>query len=214
MDISMRTEPSRIESRAAACGLSLATAGARARDAARFELAAVAACLPRLGPVLWLERNPSHVSPRQRVVATHGGVLFGHPALAMLGHCESVTAQIAVTTHGPREWLDFRDADADVQARLFLLPDTDYFAWDRMLEDCTKPSRPDRPRPWHAHEAFRRGALARLGRAWRAHLLTFHFERILFLSVLDARAPVRISPLGLELADGIARSKHAELCVR
>lgn len=184
-----------------------------ARGITRFDLPAIAACLPRLGPVLWLERHPPVIAPRRRIVDAHGIVLFGHPALAMLGRCDSVTAQFAVTAHGPREWLDFRDANATVQAKLFLLPDTDYFAWDRMLEGCARP--PPRPaQPWHAHAAFLRSALARLGRSWCAHLVTFRFERILFLSVLDARTPARVSPLGLELARAIADSERAELCLR
>jgi hypothetical protein len=195
----------------APCGLSPAPPDARTREATRFDLATIATCLPRLGPVLWLERHPLHALPTRPSFDTHDGVLFGHPALAMLGRCESVTARFAVTAHGPREWLDFRDANASVEARLFLLPDTDYFAWDRMLEGCARPPLPRRPQPWHAHAAFLRGALARIGRSWRAHLVTFRFERIQFLSLLDARTPARISPLGLELARPIADGERAEL---
>jgi len=177
-----------------------------------FDLAHLADALPKLGPVLWLERRAA-ASPGERVPPRRQGVvLLEHPALAALARCAGVVAHTAVTNMGPREWLCFRDTDGTAQAKLFLLPDTDYLAWDEMTAACRlEPTRVSAPQRWSAHAAFLRGAFARLGAPWRARVVAFELRRLPWLRTLGARSPLRVSLLGFELARAIARDEAAEL---
>jgi putative heme degradation protein len=189
--------------------------GARSRDAHRarapFDLARFAEWLPRLGAVLWLDRRERRGAAMRAAVGAHGVLLLDHPALGALAHCIAATAHTQVTPQGPREWLSFRDADGDAQAKLFLLPDTDYLAWDEMTAASDLAPATAEPLRWHAHTAFLRTAFARLGSNWRARLLTFDHRRLPWLHTLGAQPPLRISLLGLDLARAIARSEGAEL---
>ena len=176
-----------------------------------FDLARFARWLPRLGAVLWLERRERRATPTRAMLGSHGVLLLDHPALSVLGQCDVATAHTQVTPQGPREWLSFRDATGDARARLFLLPDTDYLAWDEMTaERSLAPATPEPPR-WQAHTAFLRHAFARLGTPWQARLLTFDYRRLPWLQTLAARPPLRISLLGLEIARTIAHGEGAEL---
>ncbi len=186
----------------------------RKRQAVRMappplNLSALAHSLARLGPVLWLERRAR--SPHPPCAPAHHGVHIEHPAVAGLVHCTHATAHTTVTPQGPREWLSFRDASGDVRAKLFLLPDTNYLAWDEMTEAaCLQPQREDAA-PWQAHLAFLRSTWARLGHAWGARVLSFQFRRLRWSHLLDAQPPLRLSLIGIELAVAIARSENAEL---
>jgi len=178
--------------------------------AGNFDLARLADALPKLGTVLWLERRSRRAAPLRASIGTNGVLLVDHPALGALARSNAVTAHTTVTSHGPREWLCFRDAAGDMQGKLFLLPDTDYLAWDEMAAAGRLDAEPT-PERWNAHGAFLRGALSRLGSGWRARLLTFELKRLPWLRTLGARPPLRISLLGLELARAIARAEGAEL---
>ncbi|HEY6942878.1 hypothetical protein [Dokdonella sp.] len=174
----------------------------------RLDLARLADALPKLGPVLWLERGPS--APEAAVSARAGDVvLLDHPALGVLARCTEVAIHEAVTPNGPREWLAFDDAGGQARAKLFLLPDSDFLAWDTMAARGCAPSR-TAPTRWSAHRAFLRNAFARLAGAWRARLLEFDQRRLPWLRTLDAHAPLRISLLGLEFARTIARDEGAQ----
>lgn len=187
------------------------SASAAPRHHAALDLTRLAEWLPRLGAVLWLERRERRGARPRALIGARGIVLLEHPSLAVLGRCAAIAAHTAVTPQGPREWLSFRDARDEVRAKLFLLPDTDYLAWDEMAAAThLAPSREDAP-GWHAHAAFLRGALARFGTAWRARVLRFDAGRLPWLRTLDAQPPLRLSLLGLELARAIARSEGAEL---
>jgi len=190
----------------------LSLSGNRSAPAPRasFELARIAEWLPRLGAVLWLERRARRRSALRATVGARGLLLLDHPALGALAECVSATAHTQVTPHGPREWLSFRDAGGEAQAKLFLLPDTDYLAWDEMTAASDLASTPAEPR-WHAHAAFLRGAIARIGSHWQARLFAFDHHRLPWLHVLGAHPPLRISLLGLELAREIVRGEGAEL---
>lgn len=184
---------------------------ARAASAVALDLPRLAEWLPRLGAVLWLEKAERRRETIRATLGARGVLLFEHPSLAVLAHGSTVAAHTAVTPHGPREWLSFRDAKDEVLAKLFLLPDTDYLAWDEMAAAAQlAPAREDAP-GWHAHTAFLRSALARFGNAWRARVLQFEAGRLPWLRTLGARPPLRLSLIGLELAGAIARSENAEL---
>jgi hypothetical protein len=180
-------------------------------ETAALDLPRLADALPKLGVVLWLERRAWRAAPPRAAIGAHGVLLFDHPALAVLGRCTNVAAHTAVTPQGPREWLCFRDGAGEALGKLFLLPDTDYLAWDEMAAASRLAPPSPVPQRWHAHGAFLRGALARLGGGWRARLLTFDVKRLPWLRTLGARPPLRISLLGLELARAIARAEGAEL---
>lgn len=178
-----------------------------------LNLPALAHSLARLGPVLWLERRvrTEADSPHRRRVPVSHGVRIGHPAVAGLAQCTNAMAHTAVAPQGPREWLSFRDASGDLRAKLFLLPDTNYLAWDEMTDAaCLQPQRVDAA-PWQAHAAFLRSAWARLGHAWGARVLSFQSRRLRWSHLLDAQPPLRLSLIGIELAVAIARSENAEL---
>jgi hypothetical protein len=82
------------------------------RDGTPFDLAAIAAWLPRLGAVLWLDRSGRrHHAETRATIGARGVLLLDHPALAVLARCTAATAHTQVTTHGPREWVSFRDAE-------------------------------------------------------------------------------------------------------
>jgi len=185
-------------------------ADAAANGPATFDLTRFADWLPRLGPVLWLDRSDRRSSTRAAIGA-QGLLLLDHAALATLTHCVVAAAHTQVTPHGPREWLAFRDANGELLARLFLLPDTDYLAWDEMTAACDLAPSTLAPMRWHAHTAFLHGALARLGERWQARLLEFEGRKLPWLRTLGAKPPLRISLLGLELARLIARAEGAEL---
>jgi hypothetical protein len=188
---------------------SVSTPSALAHTA--FDLARLADALPKLGSVLWLERRVQRASHERSSARAHGIVLLEHPSLGALSQCADTHAHHAVTPLGPREWLSFHDRAGDPLAKMFLLPDTDYLAWDEMTAACRLTPSSSPTSRWNAHGAFLRGALARLGHTWRARLLTFELRRLPWLRTLDARAPLRISLLGLELARAIARDEGAEL---
>lgn len=176
-----------------------------------FDLLRLVDELPRLGPVLWLERGERRPLPK-RSPATGGGVLLlEHSALAALAHSAAVTAHSAITPNGPREWLCFNDDAGATRAKLYLLPDTDYFAWDQMTAAGRLAPAIPTTQPWHAHGAFLRGALARLAGGWRARVLVFELRRMPWLRALAARPPLRISLFGFELARAIAGDEGAEL---
>lgn len=182
-----------------------------ASESVALDLPRLAEWLPRLGAVLWLERRERRNPSLRALIGARGIVLLEHPSLAVLGRCHAIAAHTAVTPQGPREWLSFRDAKGEVRAKLFLLPDTDYLAWDEMAAAARLAPASEEPPRWHAHAAFLRGALARLGSHWRARVLRFELGRLPWLRTLDARPPLRLSLLGVELARTIARSEGAEL---
>jgi hypothetical protein len=176
-----------------------------------FDLPCLADALSRLGTVLWLERRERRPAHARVTIGAGGLVLFDHPALGVLGRCNAVTAHTSITPRGPREWLCFRDNAGDAQGKLYLLPDTDYLAWDEMNATRRISPQPEPTPRWHAHGAFLRSAIARLGTGWRGRLLSFELKRFPWLRTLGAHASLRISLLGLELARAIARDENAEL---
>jgi hypothetical protein len=188
----------------------VAEAGASARVDG-FDLARLVDAMPRLGPVLWLERRERRLPPRRASARGCGVLLNEHPALAALAHSAAVSAHSAVTPNGPREWLCFQDGSGATRAKLYLLPDTDYLAWDQMTAAGRIAPPTPTAQPWHAHRAFLRGALARLGGGWLARVRVFELRRMPWMRTLSARPPLRISLFGYELARAIAGDEGAEL---
>lgn len=166
----------------------------------------------RLGPVLWLHRaDADRAFPRARSCA-NGVLLLDHPALAAFAGSAAVEAHSTITPHGPREWLEFVDVRGDRVARLYLLPDADYVAWDAMLGDCAIARiAAQTPPRWRAHAAFMRCALRRLHGSWCARAVRFPLMRLPCLHVLGLRAPLAMSDLGRQLVAAIANDERATL---
>ncbi|PWK88700.1 hypothetical protein C7456_105234 [Fulvimonas soli] len=173
-------------------------------DSARFNTSAtpwlpatprrLAEWLPQLGGVLYL---PGRQAPCDGLPGA-AGILVESVELAPLLRVRALRGSSAVTPEGPREWIDGADAHGRVQMRLYLLPDTDYCAWDACLggpaRTCGGPAAP-------AAEPFR---------AAGARLLRFTHRRLGGLGLIGTAAP-GLSGLGHRLAAGIARQEAVAL---
>ncbi|WP_440225027.1 hypothetical protein ACQQ2N_07225 [Dokdonella sp. MW10] len=182
----------------------------RDRDAVSAWLPPLAEWLPRLGTVLWIERREVNAPTHARSSSGDGLVLLEHPAASALARASVLRACSMVTPQGPREWLGLYDEHREPSAKLFLLPDTDYLAWDQMASanglspiDMTASEPP-------GHPTFLRRALARFGHRWQARLLVFDLRQTPWVRSLGAHAPLRISLLGLDVARSIVRAENAE----
>lgn len=102
-----------------------------------------------------------------------------------------IAAVSDIDVEGPREWLECFDAGGVFVARIHLLPDTDYLAWDAMLVSAVPVS----PLP------FRR----RHVRCAMARPVVFSYRRMAGLLVLGAAGVARLSPLGQGIAAEVAR---------
>jgi hypothetical protein len=122
------------------------------------------------------------------------GVLLESMVLAPLQRCDAWWAASAITVDGPREWIECRDADGQASARLYLLPDTDYLAWDALQAGAgAGPAcEPMTAAPW---------------RPAGAHLLRFHTRALAGLQVFGAERSRSLSPLSRQLAGRILRDE-------
>ena len=152
--------------------------------------------LGQLGGVLYLAPRPVSC-PASTPLPT--GCLVEAAELAPLLATRYVGLTCAVTAEGPREWIDCVDAEGDTLARIFLLPDTDYLAWDGLFADAIAVDAPRRrvpDREWL--------------RACRARVLSFQRRRLVGFDVLGAQ-DVRISSLGRGVARAIAVSESVAI---
>lgn len=152
--------------------------------------------LGQLGGVLYLAPRPVSC-PAGAPLPT--GCLVEAAELAPLLATRYVGLTCAVTAEGPREWIDCVDAEGDTLARIYLLPDTDYLAWDGLFADAIAVDAPRRrvpDREWL--------------RACRARVLSFHRRRLVGFDVLGAQ-DVRISSLGRGVARDIAVSESVAI---
>ena len=164
--------------------------------------------LPRLGVVLWSCPDRSDGAfPRARILDC-GVLLFDHPALSAFVHCTRVIAHAEVGSCGPREWLALSDAQGACLARMHLLPDTDYLAWDGMIAACAlaRVAGFSRRYPWRDP-----GCDSAVGIAWRTTFARFPSLRLPCLQLLGLRRPTSVSVLGAQVAALIARDEVADL---
>jgi len=155
---------------------------------------ALAARLPLLGTVLYLpmrgDASPDHPAR---------GWLAESEDLAPLLHTQWLLASCVIGADGPREWLECVDAAGRLRARLHLLPDTDYLAWDVLLSAATPVHTP----------AFRR--VQRPFRAEGARLLHFAQRRLGRMDVLGGRDAAQLSVLGHDIVREVVRAEALEL---
>jgi hypothetical protein len=149
--------------------------------------------LPALGCTLYLP-------PREALVplgALPFGVVSEQAALTPLLGVSRLKHSSVVSRDGPRAWIDCINAHGQRQARLYLLPDTDYLAWDALLAQAQPCAGLER----HPHVPELHLAQARL--------TCFALRRLAGLDCLSARAPGQVSVLGKGVAQEIARSEAA-----
>ncbi|NID15535.1 hypothetical protein [Luteibacter yeojuensis] len=153
--------------------------------------------LGQLGGLLYLA--PRHAVAPDVVDAS--GCLVESAELAPLLGTRYVGVTCAVTAEGPREWIDCVNGQGDTVGRVYLLPDTDYLAWDGLFAGAL-PSEPPScrtpDREWL--------------RASRARVLCFTRRRMAGFTVLGVReAP--ISSLGHGVARDIAVSESVAISI-
>lgn len=151
--------------------------------------------LPGLGNVLYLRASSAVAMPDDlpaRVVVTQ-------PTFAPLLGTYWLTATSVVTDDGPREWLECLDHLGRPRARLHLLPDTDYLAWDALIGSCE----PD------CHPPVVSGLPLR--RPDNAAVVNFHVRELAGLHVLGQGGSTLLSPLSGRIAERIARAESALL---
>jgi len=154
--------------------------------------------LGQLGGVLYL-------APRSVTCARQGrtptACLVESADLAPLLSTSYVGLACAITTEGPREWLDCVSGEGDALARIYLLPDTDYLAWDRLFAAGHPTAEPRHRMP---------------DREWlptaRARVLCFSRRRLAGLTLIGAN-DVPISSLGRHVARDIAFAESVGITV-
>jgi hypothetical protein len=157
----------------------------------RLAPASLAGHLPALGSVLYEPVQPGGAATWE---LPHG-LLVESMQLVPLLQGKRLASVSTITVEGPREWIECVDGDDHLRARLHLLPDTDYLAWDALL-DCAEPASPPASTRWsHACPVV------------GAQLLHFHMHRLAGLDVLGGEAVVRVSPLSRQLAGQIVRAE-------
>jgi hypothetical protein len=151
--------------------------------------------LPQLGSVLYL---PEQAIANTLIHPPHG-LLVEHLELSPLLQTCWLAAASVISSDGPHEWLECIDRYGRLRARMHLLPDTDYLAWDALLAigaPIAAPVSLQRPRGFRAESA---------------RVLCFRTRQLAGLALLSGIAPVAISTLGLGIAGEIARAEAVEL---
>ena len=147
--------------------------------------------LAALGTVLCLYR------PQQ------GGELSGWAQAAR------VESRTGVDSDGLRESLLFFDAEGRCCWRLYLLPDSDFLAWDRLL--ASLPCRDEIEASIGVGERLWRRLAGRLhGEHWQARILTLHAVSAAVAQPVLAASLAAVSPLGAATAQRIAQAEGAD----
>ncbi|MFC4764171.1 hypothetical protein [Dyella koreensis] len=151
--------------------------------------------LPLLGSVLYLPMHAGDAS------AEHSarGWLADRVELIPLLHTHWLLAACVIGSDGPREWIECVDANGCLRARLHLLPDTDYLAWDVLLSAGEPIVAP----PF--------GRVQRPFRAACARLFGFRHKQMSGLHVLSCTETVHLSALGQGIAREVAKAEALEL---
>lgn len=151
--------------------------------------------LPGLGNVLYLHAS-SASAIRDDLPA---GVLVTQHRFAPLLDAHWLAATSVVTDDGPREWLECIDRLGRPRARLHLLPDTDYLAWDALIGSCEADCHPPR--------AYDLSPL----RPDSAAVMNFQVRELAGLLLLEQGGSTPLSTLSGRIAERIARAESAIL---
>jgi hypothetical protein len=151
--------------------------------------------LPSLGSVLYLHNTFAEVITE----TLPPGLCVTARALAPLLDVRWLMATSAVTEDGPREWIECMDRYGRPRARLHLLPDTDYLAWEALMA---------------AHESSHHPLTLPPGPLLRpdsASVVNFRLRELAGLIVLEGHASTELSPLGSHVAAHIAHAESVSL---
>lgn len=151
--------------------------------------------LPGLGSVLYLHAASTTVIRD----GLPPGLLVAQRTFAPLLDTHWLVATSLVTDDGPREWFECMDRFGRIRARLHLLPDTDYLAWDALMSSCE----PDDATPTLSE--------ASLLRPDHASIVNFQLRELGGLLLLDPGTVASLSPLGGRVAARIASAESAVL---
>ncbi|MGV8961268.1 MAG: Hemin transport protein [Stenotrophomonas sp.] len=121
---------------------------------------------------------PSAGLPHPRQLAGLGAVLClyrsGSSALGAWKHAVSVVSCQRVDSDGLHESLCFQDAQQRCCWRLYLLPDSDFLAWDRLVERIPAKTEGAIVGEGFAERLWRRMAGSLCGERWRMCALHLH----------------------------------------
>jgi hypothetical protein len=152
--------------------------------------------------------------PEPRLLAALGTVLcLYRPQYGgeLAGWAQAVHAEVraGVDSDGLRESLLFFDGEGRCCWRLYLLPDSDFLAWDRLL--ATLPLCRETPNGSGIGERLWRRLAGRLrGEQWNASALRLHLLPAFGAPRTLAASPISVSPLGAAIARRIAQAEGAE----
>jgi hypothetical protein len=152
--------------------------------------------LPGLGCVLYLHTTSAAQAPHDVPLP---GWLVAERALAPLLETRWLLGTGMVTDDGPREWLECMDGLGRIRARLHLLPDTDYLAWDALMnadETHHGTSAPSHLMPLRPDSAV---------------VTSFGVRELGGLRLLRQSRPAALSSLGGRIAARIAHAESAAL---
>lgn len=129
-------------------------------------------------------------------------------ALCGWSWAKSVQACIKINNDGPREALTFFDESCRACWQLYLLPDSDYLSWDRVLS-CVRCELDTTQNSW-----LRQITVAPIARSignpiWRACALRFYAVQNMNNEQCLALAGVSLSYAGRKAAEAIAKSEGA-----
>lgn len=156
--------------------------------------------------------------PRAQQLAALGVVLclYRHQEgseLSGWARAVRVESRAGLDSDGLRESLAFFDPEGRCCWRLYLLPDSDFVAWDRLL--ASLPSCGEAEAATGLGERlWRRMAGRLLGGQWQASLLRLHVVPAQVSRPLLAASPAVVSQLGAATAQRIARAEGAEQNIR
>ncbi|RUL71436.1 hypothetical protein [Dyella choica] len=149
--------------------------------------------LPGLGSVLYLHAASDTAVP---TVLPQGLVVTQRACIPLLD-VHWLVAVSVVTDDGPREWCECVDLLGRTRARWYLLPDTDYLAWEALTSDCAT----HRPTPVGKH----------LLRPDQASVVNFRLRELAGMLLLEQDNSVMLSSLSHRLAARIAHAESAAL---
>ena len=164
----------------------------------------------------------SHVAasglPRAQQLAALGTVLCLYRPqqggeLSGWAHAVRVESRTGVESDGLRESLVFFDAEGRCCWRLYLLPDSDFLSWDRLL--ASLPCRDEVEAAIGVGERLWRRLAGRLrGEQWQACILRLHAVPAAMVRPVLAASLAAVSPLGAATAQRIAQIEGADGTIR
>lgn len=162
----------------------------------------LAPALESLGPVLHVDGVPAIDDPTQVAPSSTSAPWPACVELLGLVRARRVVASVLVDSHGPREALHFLGTGNCRHASIWLLPDSDFLAWERLLERL-----PDAPA---ADVAWWQELPHHVSRGC-ARVRRFTCGRLAGRVLVDIAPASRLSRIGLERARQIAAMAGARL---